>query len=253
MKYVITLVFLLSSFLANSCSCWGPQNFCDVITGENFSGSGFSDKYIIKGLKIRTVEHGMEIQILESYSKQFEQEKIMVWGDLGWLCREYVSGFKDGEVYYFNLIKIGENSFHQLEQSEDYELSFCGQHFLVIQNNKVLGNINDSELIQACDVDKFDSFLRGEGIDCDDIILENPSLEILLGPNPFSNIFRIQANQKISEVLIYDVSGQLVIQQTNDSSRFTLDHTNRELASGVYILRINGIEDEHQFVRIVKL
>ncbi len=253
MKHVFTLVFILFSFIANSCSCWGPQNFCKVITSESFSSTGFSDKYIIKGKKIRTVAHGMEIEILESYSKQFEVDKIMVWGDLGWLCREYVSGFQDGQSYYFNLLKIGENSFHELEQAEDYELSFCGQHFLVIQDHKVLGNINDSELIQACREEDFDSFLRGEAIDCDDIIIDNPSLEVVVGPNPFIENIRIQANQKIKEVQVYDMSGQLVIQQTNDSSRFTLDHTSRELASGVYILRINGIKDEHQFVRIVKL
>ena len=253
MKFFITTLFISFSFLSYSCSCWGPQNFCTVITGESFSSTGFSDKYIIKGKKIRDVAHGMEIEILKTFSKQFEVDTIMVWGDLGWLCRMYTGGFEVGEIYYFNLHKIGDNSFHDLEQSEDYELSFCGRHFLAVREHKVIGNINDSEALQACSEDYFDSYLSSEEVNCEDLILENPPLEIILGPNPFTDIIRIQANQKISEVLVYDISGQLVFQESNDSSRFIMDNTSHNLASGVYILRINGIQSEHKFVRILKL
>ena len=246
MKYLVTLLFLSFSLVAISCSCWGPYNFCSVV-----SDTIHSDGYVIKGKKIRTIGHGMEIEILETYGKQFEVERIMVWGDLGWLCREYVSKFMDGEVYFFNLHKIGTFSFSDLEQPEDYTLSFCGRHYLRVKNNTVQGFITNSESIQITDLDYFESILRSGN--CENIEFQNQNITTTIWPNPFWDEVQIVSNITISNLQVYNVTGQLVFEQDAiDSFSHTLDFSTKNLSAGVYILKLNGVMSEEKAYRIIK-
>jgi len=74
MKLSLTLIFVVFSFMAFSCTCSGPRDFCSVL-----SDSRYSSDNILMGKKLRGVEHGMLVQIIETYRDSFRFEEKVIW------------------------------------------------------------------------------------------------------------------------------------------------------------------------------
>jgi hypothetical protein len=79
-------------------------------------------------------------------------------------------------------------------------------------------------------------------------------LKITIYPNPFNNVIYVTANQDkdiIGKVLkLYSITGKLYLKQTIESANTVANVNN--LPSGIYILKIQGKNDEHVY-KVVKV
>ena len=240
--YIVLVFSIVFSSLSFACSCLGPVTFCGYI---NFRYN--NSDLIVKGKKIRNVQHGFEFQITETFMGVEPNETIMVWGDQGALCRYFNSRFFDGEEYYMALnILHEENSAYSpigpFEQNGDYEISSCGKTFWHALDAQI--NEETKLQVETCLSEKFPENER-ETIatfneDFCDIETSDPY------PNPtswriFVNIIEAQ-NLTVGTARIYDSCGKLV-QQSSQLSEFYTSETCffdvSNLAAGLYFLDIN--------------
>lgn len=79
-------------------------------------------------------------------------------------------------------------------------------------------------------------------------------LKITIYPNPFNNVIYVTANQDkdiVGKVLkLYSITGKLYLKQTIESANTVVNVNN--LPSGIYILKIQGKNDEHVY-KVVKV
>lgn len=247
MRNFIALLFSVAFISAQACSCWGPQNFC-----EASSVSFFSDNYILMGKKIKTIEHGMEVEIIHTYREEFFNETIKVWGDLGWLCREYTGQFINGDTIILDLQKIGKNPFSPLEDPHDFALSFCGLHYLHVFDGRVHGHINNSEEEQSMSFSAFKELMTSD--DCvSEQIIEEPEFVAEIYPNPFIEQTFITTEDTIHTVIIYDVTGSLIHKENNiANTKYTINTAEIDLVYGLYFVKLVGDRQLEKVIRIIK-
>ena len=246
MKLLLTSLFLFFSIAGHACSCWGPADFC-----SNVSDSITVDDYVILGKKVRDIGHGMEVEVLKTYRGEIELETIFIWGDLGWLCREYTSKFVVGDTYIFDIYQLGAGTVHQFEESTDFALSFCGLHYLPVIDGTVTGFINQSDAVQTVSIEIFDSFF--EKNDCSSIMSDVVEIEAIVAPNPFMDEIFIGSNHRIKELELYDMTGKLILTDQADRFYYRLDLSDFKFTSGMYILRIIGFQSEEKLIKIIKI
>jgi len=79
-------------------------------------------------------------------------------------------------------------------------------------------------------------------------------LRITIYPNPFHNVIHINTNQEkdvVGKVLkLYSITGKLYLTQTIESANTAVNVNN--LASGIYILKIQGKNEEHVY-KVIKV
>jgi hypothetical protein len=79
-------------------------------------------------------------------------------------------------------------------------------------------------------------------------------LKITIYPNPFNNVVHVTANQDkeiVGKVLkLYSITGKLYLKQTIESANTVVNVNN--LPSGIYILKIQGKNEEHVY-KVVKV
>lgn len=246
MKTLLTSLFLLISIAGYTCSCWGPADFCSVV-----SDTASVDDFVIMGKKIRDIEHGMEVEVIKTYRGEIEAQSVYIWGDLGWLCREYTSRFVVGETYIFDLYQIGNGSVHPFEASTDFALSFCGLHYLSVKDGNVIGFISHSDAVQKVAIETFDSYF--ENNDCSSIKSDVIEIDAIVSPNPFMEEILIRSNQRIMELELYDMTGKLILTRETDRFYYRLDLSDFKFTSGMYILRIIGFQSEEKLIKIIKI
>jgi len=216
--------------------------------------------------KLNDIEHGMELQIIKSYRKEIDTETIIVWGDLGWLCREYTNQFAVGDTFIFNLQLMGENTVSSYERPTDYKLSVCGRHYLHVKNGQVVGRITESDDmdIQAIDVSTFDKAILDE--DCTNLEVgiyssiitviddsESQPLRTEISPNPFIDNLNITSSHKKSIIEMYDMTGRLIIKINSDSNFYSIKLSQLKLTSGMHLIRIFGNHEEVNVIKVIKV
>ncbi|GMT49403.1 MAG: hypothetical protein IEMM0008_0942 [bacterium] len=105
----------------------------------------------------------MDIEIMEIYKGQEVKKTIRVWGDDGALCRPYVVEFTIGKTYIFALAK-GGGKFGADYEENDYVISICGEFYLKVKKQIVIGHITNKNLKmkrQRMKLAFFNGFLRG--------------------------------------------------------------------------------------------
>lgn len=78
-------------------------------------------------------------------------------------------------------------------------------------------------------------------------------IEAKLYPNPSKGILNIEsATKNISSVQVYDITGQLIVESTNenDNSKVSLDISNNK--NGLYIIKINSVEGNSIIKKVLK-
>ena len=129
MRLFVLVIIIFSSFQTFACDCgWG---------GDFFTTSQKADlvvKVIVtKKIKDTTdLNIKMEVEILQVFKGKESSKKIIVWGDNGAECRPYIDYFSIGKYYYLSLYKYGN----------EYEQLNCGEMYLEIKENKVIGETN---------------------------------------------------------------------------------------------------------------
>ena len=88
----------------------------------------------------------MEVEIVQVYKGKENRKTVIVWGDIGNLCRPYLSEFKKGQYYVIGFDKGNFGRGHPDEKYKDYSISICGAYWLTVDFDKsnVSGDI-DSE------------------------------------------------------------------------------------------------------------
>ena len=72
---------------------------------------------------------------------------------------------------------------------------------------------------------------------------------ISIYPNPFANHVEIQAAHEVSQVRVYNITGQEILRDTPNKARFTLDTAH--LSKGVYLLSLES-NGKNTTAKIVK-
>ncbi|MEM6376805.1 MAG: T9SS type A sorting domain-containing protein [Bacteroidota bacterium] len=187
------LIFLFTLFLTPNlsiaCSCAGPNDFCVILPNAIEAGS-----LVVRGYPVRTIGHGMEFKIEELVAGTENRSQIIVWGDPGYLCRTYVTGFTQEDELLMILAPINrerkENVTGETERVGDYELSVCGQFFVYLNG------------ANRTDVDCYKPF-RGK-----------PN-RISVFPNPSSDYFSLVTTGSIEpsdliQINVFNSNGQLI-------------------------------------------
>lgn len=243
MKKLI-LLFVLSTtitHLSEACSCNGSPNFINVITNNNFS-----PELIVRGVKIADHYYGMKFRIQEVLKGQETRSDIIVWGDNGALCRVSTSGFAKGEELILALYptdKMGNDIRapeypENLEKEGDYHLSICGVHYLALDNNRVRGQITESNTLM-----NYTDFKHLLGVK-EAAPAEGEAFLVYPNPAPFGQ-FKISyhlPNTQALTISVYNVLGKEVKKYQVDlpAEKGTLEIDAKDVSDGVYFIEIAG-------------
>ncbi|WP_460673989.1 T9SS type A sorting domain-containing protein [Larkinella ripae] len=224
---------------ARACSCVDGGPFLTIAE----RGAWMPGVLVVRA-EVRNQEaHGIEVKILEVLNGREDKSVIRVWGDPGWMCRSYTTGFKKGEKLVLILDRI-DNAYFEDERNGDYELGGCGT-FVVREGNSITGRIsgNDSEMARNRFFDELDEILSKNRPDMARIF-PSPVVDNFLTVN-------VPALQQptISAQLI-TMAGQLLqTRQLEAGKQHQVDVST--LAQGIYIILFRT-EHQHYTRRFVK-
>ena len=218
---LFSICFLPAYSLA--CSCINAGEFCTILPNAIAEG-----KLVVSGSPLRTIGHGMEFEIDELVSGTERKKRIIVWGDPGYLCRTYVTGFKREDRLLLILDPITrertETTTGETEQVGDYSLSVCGQFFVYLNGKNQT---------------KVDYYRSTNG---------KPSL-ISAFPNPTANAFSlINPDIKIEEIThinVYSANGQLLYNKGQFAIRPTdngIEIETADWANNLYFVEIRTLQ-----------
>jgi len=244
-RYIFTFLFFTLFIFqsAFACSCFGPSSFCEFVSRD----IDWASNLIVKGTKLRNVDHGMDFEITEIYKGIESKRVIRIWGDLGWLCRWYASSFADGEEYYFALHEIyvdTENPWSPspLEKNGDYYISFCGKTYWH-KSDEDLRDELESDLIN-CLNELTPPFSSGVNATIDEDFCNIEKTHLSPNPTNHKTFIQLTEDHDLTKgtARIYDTCGKLVFQLDNINQfysfgRFTFNVSS--LASGLYFLDLN--------------
>ena len=246
-RLIFSFIICLFSISTFACSCWGPDTFCDYASQE----SDWAPLLVVKGTKIRTVEHGMDFQITEVYKGIETKKEIRIWGDLGWLCRYYASKFADGEEYYFALLKLVEdtenpwsqtNPVSPLENEGEYVISFCGKSYWHKSDEDTHGEF-EVDLIN-CLSGLSTSSTRNINTTKDEDFCDIEKTALFPNPAAYKTYIQLSEDKALTKgsARIFDDCGKLVY-QWNDIRQFysfgQLSFKISSLPPGLYFLDVN--------------
>ncbi|MEL7532815.1 MAG: T9SS type A sorting domain-containing protein [Bacteroidota bacterium] len=227
--------FILSAFLpqAYACSCWGSEDF--------YVANGHPEVTVVMAKKIKKVNHGMEIKVLEQFSGSPIADRVTVWGDVGYLCRLYTETFEDGETYILGINgPLGprpddwkdRNDGTEKEKEGDYVISVCGLHWLNVNGNQVSaswGSVNGTDT--QMHLDDFRE-LFANLIPLQISFFESPD-------GPYIDIALAEGITQAGTIDLIDLSGRVKKQIAllpDELTRYALAYP--DLPSGIYVLRV---------------
>lgn len=123
-KHISIILISLTIFISLACKCGWNGNFLRVATSEDLVVKA----KVIGHSKINSdIDEKVILEIITKFKGVEKRKRITVIGDDGKSCRPYVSTFKKGNTYYLGLQKEGN----------DYEISVCGEYWLLINESKI--------------------------------------------------------------------------------------------------------------------
>jgi hypothetical protein len=130
-----------------ACDCDYQGSFIRMIRRTPLVAVVKVTKYLTsKNIYDEWIPMSMQVEIVEVYKGKENRKTVIVWGDIGNLCRPYLSEFKEGQYYVMAFDKGNSGSGHPDENDTDYSISICGEYWLTVDfdKSKVMGDI-DSE------------------------------------------------------------------------------------------------------------
>ncbi len=265
--YLSTLLafcFLFSNQSVLACSCTGPDSFCETINlyEELF---GFDNAIVIIGEKVAQEAHGMRVKICKLIKGIETNVEIMVWGDVGHLCRHYTGGIEVGEKLLLLLSRLESDGnsnwgdWASLEKKNDYVLSFCGVHMVYCESG--LNSFGLEDEVECIEINPCESN-SNENEDCP---YKNPECDfenVDFYPNPttgkvFLSLFgeeKIEFSHKIS---LFNTVGQEVQKMPfggSFNSDGLLEISFEGLIPGVYFIELEtSFECRNKLVKKILL
>ncbi|MFV0391151.1 MAG: hypothetical protein ACK5KP_04590, partial [Paludibacteraceae bacterium] len=115
MKHFFLKFTILLPVLAGSISSCGKDddsgimgNDCEIITfNSNYSNNyTHTDVFFVKGVKLKTVYHGMQLKVIEDIKQNLQEDKIMVWCSDGNSFRsENAAWYNNNDTLYLLITK----------------------------------------------------------------------------------------------------------------------------------------------------
>lgn len=239
---ILCCIFFIQ-IAAHACSCSGPPTFCGVL-----NGNGWDHSHVLEATKLKDTLHGMivlpEKVYIEDSNEIVLNEPLLIWGDPGFLCREYTSQFEVGEKLVL-AIKTMDYAEYDHEEIGDFTLSLCGLHHLRIVDGMVQGRITGDD--QSMTHEDFEVYMETEAYTnyCPELVYSNTTINELnvvkIFPNPTSGeltIINELGDGKIEEMVIYSNKGHLVNINTASRKGKTATMDLGGLASGIYFMQI---------------
>lgn len=111
----ITLIFFFLFFQSHvgySCSCGGGGNFCENLNLPSSDHDlAFGDKIVVRVVKLRDVDHGIDAQLIQTFGRAFDTNIIRVWSGNGYICRANMNIIPVGDTVILMMSRLEENSF----------------------------------------------------------------------------------------------------------------------------------------------
>lgn len=225
--YLITLILGILPIFSLACSCIYAGDFCSLLPNAIEQGS-----LVVQGSPVKTIGHGMEFKIDAVISGSTNQKRITIWGDPGYLCRTYVTGFAPKDQLLLILDPITQDRTEtvtgETERKGDYSLSGCGEFFVYLNG-------------------KYKTEL-----DCYQPVPGKPTL-ISVFPNPASDYFNLTLASDLSvgsiiRINVFQANGQLVY--TKGQLNIQPDEPENEIkiktkgwSKGLYFVEIQTFQD----------
>ena len=126
LRALTLLITLLAPGVALACTCvWGGP-FTKVALGTE----------LIVLVEVQSYyRHAMDVQVIEVLKGAKTPPAMRIWGDTGALCRPYVTAFPRGTRWIFAL----------KPSTEGYAISVCGDYWLRVDGDQVVGRITLAE------------------------------------------------------------------------------------------------------------
>jgi hypothetical protein len=259
MKKTIAII-LLSVFCIDmiACDCSIQAFMTNYV--NNYNNDDF---FFIKGIKMKTEHHGMQIKLIEDIKGNFQENKniLMVWGDSGATCRlDHSAIYNDNDTLYMLLKKTDmAGNFltpdnEDFEKEEDYMTINCGYSIVKFSNGYITGKItsvaNDTSMLLADFPDQSSNLYRSS------TKLTNPKFRkgIYLYPNPTVSQLFVELDHNIVLPLraeIYNIAGRLVLSKDYTESAFTINIYS--LNSGMYFIKITDKGRKTLINKFIKL
>ena len=149
LKILLTIFFLTFGQTILACDCDSQGEFLTVAPKTKLVALVKVTKYLtFKDIYEEKTPMSMEVEIIEIYKGKETRKKVIVWGDIGNLCRPYLSTFDVGKYYViaFDSGSDGAKGFaHKNEKISDYAISVCGDYWLNADIKKQIatGSVNN--------------------------------------------------------------------------------------------------------------
>jgi hypothetical protein len=141
-RTLLALACLLASLCPGSiraCECHWIGPFLTVAPDAELIVCGRVLSYHDVG-KISRIPQAMDVQVLEVLKGRTSSSRLRVWGDDGHLCRPYVTQFPVGTEWVLALGGPGSKP----AMSPGPAISVCGEYWLRVKGDRVVGNIRDT-------------------------------------------------------------------------------------------------------------
>lgn len=140
LKIILTIFLLTIGHTILACDCDSQGEFLKVAPKTKLVALVKVTKYLtFKDIYEEKTPMSMEVEIIEIYKGTETRKTVVVWGDIGNLCRPYLSRFDEGKYYIvaFDGGSDGSKGYvHKKEKTTDYSISVCGEYWLNVDINK---------------------------------------------------------------------------------------------------------------------
>ncbi|MEG8948159.1 T9SS type A sorting domain-containing protein [Rosettibacter firmus] len=239
---ILLSISLIEKVYACSCEWYGP--FLKVAKGADLVALVKIKSY---GSFSGDMPMSMEVEIIELLKGDDTRKTVKVWGDTGLLCRPYLRRFQSDSIWVLALFKSSEGYFrHPDEREGDYNISICGEYYLKIKNDTVIGLIENVNYNDPPQYMSLTNFLTSAKQILTSVEEEIPYFFELSQnyPNPFNPTTKISFSvPKDSHVSlkVFDILGREVAVLANRvflAGRYELDFNASNLPSGTYIYKL---------------
>lgn len=180
MKRIILLFFSI-------LFCTNLLADCFISTfSSNFSNNyNNTDVYFVKGIKLKTVYHGIQLKVLEDFKHNLQEDTIMVWCSDGNSFRvEYASEFNDNDTLCMLITKTDlewidhrDKIPYDIETPDDYMPIHCSFSILKYSNGFIAGRITSLSQDTAIPISSlFNVTLAGKIVQIANPCLASPCL-----------------------------------------------------------------------------
>ena len=254
LKRIFTTIFCVMSYtgiMAGDCEL--------IPFNSNYSNNYNSpDVFFIKGIKLKTVYHGIQIRILEDLKQNLQKDTIMVWCSDGNSFRIANSEwYNDNDTLLMLITKTDLEGNDpgdlneipdDLEKPDDYMPIFCAYSILNYSNGLITGKITsvqqDTSMFVSDFVKEFPTVIKSL----------NYNTKVKIYPNPANSELHFDISGHFSFPVIteiYSSSGQLVQVAKRNTAKYIVNLGS--LTNGLFIVKIKDVRDNCLIEKFIKL